>query len=159
MSDLQVQISEATKAAMKARDKQRVAALRLINAEMKRIEVDERRELKDEDVITILNRMLKQRRDSLTQFRDANRTDLADQEQFEIDLIQGFLPEPLSAEALEALISETITHVGAESMKDMGKVMAALKGICLFLQRFFLQRKANAIKIATLLTHPRSTDT
>ena len=85
MSELQLQISEATKVAMKARDKQRVAALRLINAEFKRVEVDERRELKDEDVLTILNRMLKQRNDSLAQFRAADRIDLADQEQFEME--------------------------------------------------------------------------
>ncbi len=126
MSDLQIQITEATKAAMKARDKKRVAALRLVNAEFKRVEVDERRELKDEDVLAILNRMLKQRNDSLTQFRDAHRVDLADQEQFEIDLIKTFMPEPLSEEELDALITETIAAAGAESMKDMGKVMGAL---------------------------------
>lgn len=126
MSDLQIQITEATKVAMKARDKKRVAALRLVNAEFKRVEVDERRELQDEDVLSILNRMLKQRNDSLTQFRDAHRFDLADQEQFEIDLIRTFMPEPLSEEELDALITETIAATGAESMKDMGKVMGAL---------------------------------
>ena len=105
MSDLQIQITEATKVAMKSRDKKRVAALRLVNAEFKQVEVDERRELQDEDVLQILNRMLKQRNDSLTQFRDAGRLDLVDQEQFEIGLIQSFMPEQLSAEELDALIA------------------------------------------------------
>ncbi len=126
MSDLQLQITDATKTAMKARDKRRVAALRLVNAEFKRVEVDERRELTDEDVLEVLVRMLKQRNDSLTQFRDAGRIDLVDQEQFEIDLIQTFMPEPLSADELDALIAEAIATTGAESMKDMGKVMGAL---------------------------------
>lgn len=129
MSDLQFQISETTKVAMKARDKRRVAALRLILAEIKQLEVDERRELTDEDILEILIRLLKQGNDSLTQFRDANRLDLVDQEQFEIDLIQSFMPEPLSAEELDSLISETIASLGAESMKDMGKVMGELAGM------------------------------
>ncbi|MCZ6854357.1 MAG: GatB/YqeY domain-containing protein [Gammaproteobacteria bacterium] len=129
MSDLKIQISEATKAAMKARDKKRVAAFRLILAELKRLEVDERRELTDEDVLEILIRLLKQGNDSLTQFRDAGRLDLADQEQFEIDLIQSFMPEPLSDEELDGLIAETIASLRAESMKDMGKVMGALAGV------------------------------
>ena len=129
MSDLQFQISETTKVAMKARDKRRVAALRLILAEIKQLEVDERRELTDEDVLEILIRLLKQGNDSLTQFRDANRSDLVDQEQFEIDLIQSFMPEPLSAEELDSLIIETIASLGAESMKDMGKVMGELAGM------------------------------
>ena len=112
---------------MKARDKKRVAALRLMHAEFKRVEVDERRELKDEDVLAILNRMLKQRNDSFTQFRDANRQDLADQEHFEIELIRAFMPEPLSEVELDTLITETIAAAGAESMKDMGQVMGKLK--------------------------------
>lgn len=129
MSDLQFQISETTKVAMKARDKRRVAALRLILAEIKQLEVDERRKLTDEDVLEILIRLRKQGNDSLAQFRDANRSDLVDQEQFEIDLIQSFMPEPLSAEELDSLIIETIASLGAESMKDMGKVMAELAGM------------------------------
>ncbi len=128
MSDLQFQISETTKVAMKARDKRRVAALRLILAEIKQLEVDERRELTDEDILEILIRLLKQGNDSLTQFRDANRLDLVDQEQFEIDLIRTFMPEPLSEEELDALITQTIAAAGAESMKDMGKVMGELAG-------------------------------
>lgn len=127
MSDLKTRIGDATTSAMKARDKSRVAALRLVNAEIKRVEVDERRELSDEDVLTILNRMLKQRRDSLSQYQDAKREDLAAQEQFEISLISDFLPEPLTEAELDAVIARVIADSGAESMKDMGKVMALVK--------------------------------
>jgi hypothetical protein len=127
MSDLKSRIGDATTSAMKARDKSRVAALRLVNAEIKRVEVDERRELSDEDVLTILNRMLKQRRDSLSQYQDAKREDLAAQEQFEISLISDFLPEPLTEAELDAVIARVIADTGAESMKDMGKVMALVK--------------------------------
>jgi uncharacterized protein YqeY len=129
MSDLKDSISDATKVAMKARDKARVAALRMVNAEIKRLEVDERRALSDEDVLTILNKMLKQRQDALSQYQDANRQDLADQEAFEIALIREFLPEPLADEALDEIIYNAINESGAESMKDMGKVMALIKPI------------------------------
>jgi uncharacterized protein YqeY len=129
MSDLKDSISDATKVAMKARDKARVAALRMVNAEIKRVEVDERRSLGDEDVLTILNKMLKQRQDALSQYQDANRQDLADQEAFEIALIREFLPEPLADEALDEIIYNAINESGAESMKDMGKVMALIKPI------------------------------
>lgn len=127
MTDLRERITEDTKTAMKARDKPRVAALRLVNAELKRVEVDERRELSDDDVIGILNRMLKQRRDSESQFRDAGRADLADQEAFEIALIEEFMPEPLDDPAIDGLVAKAIEATGADSMRDMGKVMAALR--------------------------------
>lgn len=127
MSQLQAQISEATKTAMKARDKARVAVLRMVNAEFKRIEVDERRELSDDDVIAVLTRMQKQRLDSHTQFVDAGRDDLAAQEAYELDLIREYLPEPLSADELSALIDAAINSTGASAMGDMGKVMGALK--------------------------------
>jgi uncharacterized protein YqeY len=113
---------------MKARDKPRLAALRLINAALKQVEVDERKELNDDDVIAVLNRMLKQRRDSESQFRDAGRIDLADIEAFEIALIGEFMPEPLDDAAIDALIAAAIASSGAESMRDMGKVMGALRG-------------------------------
>ena len=128
MSDLKQTISDATKVAMKQRDKPRVAALRLINAEIKRVEVDRREgELDDDGVIDVLNRMLKQRKDSLQQFADAKRTDLADQEQFEIDVIGAFMPTPLSADELQAIIKQAVADTGAASMKEMGKVMGALR--------------------------------
>lgn len=127
MADLKARIVDDTKAAMKARDKARVAALRLINAEIKRLEVDERRELSDEDVLGVLNRMLKQRRDSLEQFEKAGRSDLAAQERFEIELVQEFMPAALSEAEIDALIERAIEQSGAAGMKDMGKVMGALK--------------------------------
>jgi uncharacterized protein YqeY len=127
MSDLKSRISDATKAAMKARDKGRVAALRMVNAEIKRVEVDERRSLEDGDVLAVLNRMLKQRRDSMEQYEGAGRDDLAAQERFEIELITGFLPEPLSEAELDAIIDSAVAETGAGSMKDMGKVMALLR--------------------------------
>lgn len=127
MSQLQAQISEATKTAMKARDKSRVAVLRMVNAEFKRIEVDERRELSDDDVIAVLTRMQKQRLDSHQQFEAAGRDDLASQEAYELDLIREFLPEPLAAEELSALIDAAISSTGASAMGDMGKVMGVLK--------------------------------
>ncbi len=127
MAELQARISEDTKVAMKARDKARVATLRMVNAEIKRVEVDERRELSDEDVLGILNRMLKQRRDSLTQFEQAERMDLADQERFEITVIESFMPEALSESELDALIERVVSDTGASTMKDMGQVMGIIK--------------------------------
>jgi len=127
MSDLNGRISEATKAAMKDRDKSRVAVLRLINSETKRISVDERRELTDSDVLAVLNRMLKQRNDSQAQFRTAGRVDLADQEAYEIGVIREFMPEPLGEAQLDDLIRGAIATAGAASMRDMGKVMAILR--------------------------------
>ena len=128
MSELKNTIGAATKAAMRARDRRRLGALRLVNAEIKRLEVDERRELADTDVLQALARMLKQRRDSLRQYQDAGREDLAEQEQFEIDLIDEFLPQAASDEDIAKAIDEAVTNVGATSMRDMGKVMAALRG-------------------------------
>lgn len=127
MSDLKTQIGEATKDAMRARDKSRVAALRMVNAEIKRVEVDERKTLTDDDVLAILNRMLKQRNDSLSQFEQADREDLAAQERFEIELIKTFMPEPLSEAEVDAAIERAIEATGASSMKDMGQVMGLVK--------------------------------
>lgn len=127
MSDLETQINEATKDAMRARDKSRVAALRLVNAEIKQVIVDERRSLSDDDVLIILNRMLKQRNDSLGQFESAGREDLVAQERFEIEIIKTFMPEPLSAAAVDAIIERVIESTGASSMRDMGQVMALIK--------------------------------
>lgn len=127
MSDLKTQIEEATKDAMRARDKSRVAALRMVNSEIKRVEVDERKTLTDDDVLAILNRMLKQRHDSLSQFEQADREDLAAQERFEIELIKTFMPEPLSEAEVDAVIKRAIEQTGASSMKDMGQVMGLVK--------------------------------
>jgi uncharacterized protein YqeY len=126
-SDLKQRIGDATTDAMKARDKARVATLRLIKADIQRVEVDERRSLSDDDVIAVLNRMLKQRQDSLGQYEAAGREDLAAQERYEIALVREFLPEPLGEAELERLIDAAMAATGAASMRDMGKVMAELK--------------------------------
>src|SRR5690606_13421308 len=124
---LKGKITEAMKDAMRAKDKERLGAIRLIQADIKRIEVDERIEVDDDRVLLILDKMLKQRRDSIKQFRDASRQDLADKEQAEVDVIQEFMPTPLTAAELEALVAEAVASSGAEAVKDMGKVMAILK--------------------------------
>ena len=128
MSNLTDRIQTATRTAMKARDKRLVATLRLVNAELKRVEVDERKTLADADVITVLTRMVKQRNDSRTQFEAAGRTDLAKQEAFEIDVVRSFMPTPLSATEVDALIDAAVAATGAAGMRDMGKVMGRLKG-------------------------------
>ena len=112
---------------MKARDKPRLGALRLIMADFKRIEVDERIELDDERVLVILDKMTKQRKDSLKQFEDAGREDLANQEALEIAVIAEFLPDQLSDDEVSGLVKAAIAETGAASMQDMGKVMAIVK--------------------------------
>lgn len=128
MSDLKDRIQTATRTAMKARDKRLVATLRLVNAELKRVEVDERKALTDADVITVLTRMVKQRNDSRSQYEAAGRTDLAEQEAFEIDVVRSFMPTPLSEVEVDALIDAAVAATGAAGMRDMGKVMGKLKG-------------------------------
>ena len=124
---IKLRISEDVKSAMKARDKVRLAALRLMMAEFKRVEVDERVEIDDPQALEILDRMSKQRRDSLSQYKDAGRDDLVDQEQFELDVIAEYLPAQLSDGELGELIAAVIAETGAEGMADMGKVMGQLK--------------------------------
>jgi uncharacterized protein YqeY len=126
-SELKQRIQEDVTAAMRAKDKPRLSALRLVTAAIKQLEVDSRSELDDSQVLSVLEKMLKQRRDSFEQYSDAGRTDLADQERFEIDLIEAYMPEALPAEALEGLIDAAIAEAGASSMRDMGKVMGLLK--------------------------------
>ncbi|MDP3559955.1 MAG: GatB/YqeY domain-containing protein [Legionellaceae bacterium] len=115
------------KTAMRAQDKQKVSALRLITAAIKQIEVDERIDVDDTRLLTILDKMAKQRKESIEQYTLAAREDLVAQENYELSLIQEYLPEPLSAAALEALIQEALSAVSAKSIADMGKVMAQLK--------------------------------
>jgi len=128
MADIKSQISDDVKTAMRSKDKERLGALRLIQAAFKQKEVDERIELNDDQVIVILDKMAKQHRDSITQFKEANRDDLVEVEQFELDIIDGYLPAKLSDEEISALIEGAISKSGAESIKDMGKVMGMLKG-------------------------------
>ncbi|MGD8484293.1 MAG: GatB/YqeY domain-containing protein [Thioalkalispiraceae bacterium] len=127
MADLKTRINDDVKTAMREKDKARLATLRLITAALKQKEVDERTELNDEQVVAILEKMLKQRKDSIEQFEKAGRDELAEQEKSEIAIIQLYMPEQLSDDEIEALIKEAITATGAESMKDMGKVMGTLK--------------------------------
>ncbi len=127
MSHLKIRIQEATKDAMRARDKSRVGALRLVAAELQRVEVDERIELDDNRVVVVLEKMLKQRKESERLYRDAARNDLADQEAFEIALISEFMPQALSSEEIDLIVRETIDAEGATSMKDMGKVMSSIR--------------------------------
>lgn len=128
MSALKTRIAEATADAMRARERERVKALRLVNAALKQAEIDGQLQLADEDVVAVLSRMRKQRQDSLTQFTDAGREDLAAIERFEIEVIEEFLPEALSEAEIQQAVAETIEATGATTMRDMGKVMAALKG-------------------------------
>ncbi len=124
---LKKQITSAMKDAMRARAKERLGAIRLILSEIKRIEVDERIDVDDARLLAVLDKMIKQRRDSINQYENAGRQELADIEQAEIEVIQEFLPEPLSDEELAVMIDEAIAASGAESMRDMGKVMGILK--------------------------------
>lgn len=124
---LKKQITEAMKEAMRAKAKERLGAIRLILSELKRIEVDERIELDDARVLAVLDKMVKQRRDSITQYENADRSELAEKEQAEIEVIQAFLPAPLSDAELADMVTAAIAESGAESMRDMGKVMAILK--------------------------------
>ena len=128
MSSLKDQISDATKAAMKAREKERVAVLRLINAEIKRFEVDERKTADDDRVLDILNRMQKQRNDSVKAFEEAGRDELVAQEVMELGIIKEFMPAALSEAEVKAIVTDAIEAVGAQSMKDMGKVMGKING-------------------------------
>lgn len=127
MSELKKTIASAVKDAMRAKDKPRLGVLRMVQAEFKRIEVDERIEIDDARVLVVLDKMLKQRKDSAQQFRDADRIDLAEQEESESAIIQEFLPAALSEEEVAAIIDEAIASSGAESARDMGKVMALVK--------------------------------
>ena len=127
-SEILNNIKAAMKDAMRAKEKERLATIRLIQAEFKRVEVDERIELDDDRVIAILDKMVKQRRDSVRQYQDAGRDELAAIELAEIDVIQTFLPTPLTEAEISAMIDAAIAETGAETMRDMGKVVGMLKG-------------------------------
>lgn len=124
---LKQQIQEDMKNALRAQDKSRLSVIRLILAAIKQVEVDKRIEADDTCITQILDKMIKQRRDSMAQFEKAKRKDLADQERLEVKIIQAYLPEPLSEADIDRILSEVITQVGATSVKDMGEVMAELK--------------------------------
>ncbi|MCP5425001.1 MAG: GatB/YqeY domain-containing protein [Gammaproteobacteria bacterium] len=124
---LKERIQDDLKAAMRARDMDRVSVLRLIMAAIKQREVDERITLDDGAVIAVLERMIKQRRESIEQFRKGGREDLVQRESFEIDLVQAYLPQPLSAEEIDTLVTHAVAEAVAQSPRDMGKVMNIIK--------------------------------
>jgi uncharacterized protein YqeY len=124
---LKGQIQEDVKSAMRARDQKRLTALRLITAAIKQVEIDKRIEMDDQAVLAVLDKMVKQRRDSLEQYQNAGRDDLAAQEKFELDLIAVYLPEALGDDELAALIKQAVADTGASSIRDMGTVMNKLR--------------------------------
>ena len=127
MMSLKAKITDDMKTAMRAKDAARLGAIRLLLAAIKQREVDERIELDDTQIITVIDKMLKQRRDSITQFEAAGRQELADIEKFEIDILQAYMPQAASAGEIDSLIIQAISNTGATGIKDMGKVMAILK--------------------------------
>ena len=124
---LKNQITEDMKIAMRAKDSARLGAIRLLLSAIKQREVDERIELTDADVIAVIEKMLKQRRDSIAAFESANRVDLADIEKFEVGVLQTYMPKPMSDDEIDAIINQVIAESGAEGAKDMGKVVGLVK--------------------------------
>lgn len=124
---LKDRIVDDMKVAMRAKDAPRLSAIRLLLAAIKQREVDERIELTDADVLSVIEKMSKQRRESISQYEAAGRKDLADAEAFELALLKGYLPEPMTESEIEAVIRQSIQDCGASSLKDMGKVMAIIK--------------------------------
>lgn len=124
---LKTRINDDVKTAMRAGDARRRDALRLLLAAVKQREVDERKELADVDVIAVIDKMIKQRRDSITQFEQGGRQDLADAEQFEIEVLQGYMPPAMSDAEVEAAVAAAVQESGAKGISDMGKVMGVLK--------------------------------
>lgn len=126
-SSLKEQLGSAVKSAMREKDKDRLVTLRMAQAAVKQIEIDERRELSDDDVLKVLDKMLKQRRDAASQYDDAGRGELADKERAEMAIIEEFMPVALTEDELEGLIRTAISSTGAQGMPDMGKVMNELR--------------------------------
>jgi uncharacterized protein YqeY len=124
---LRDQVNEDMKSAMRAREAERLGALRLLLAAMKQREVDERITLDDAGVIAVIEKMMKQRRDSIAQYENAQRQDLADKEKFEISVLEKYLPQALSQSEIDAIVLEAVSASGAKGASDMGKVMALVK--------------------------------
>ena len=125
---LKTKITDDMKAAMKAKEAQRLSAIRLLLAAIKQREVDERKDLSDSEVVAVIEKMIKQRRDSISQFQAANRKDLVDVETFELNLLSGYLPKQLTDAEIAEEVSAAIAQTGAKGVPDMGKVMGVLKG-------------------------------
>jgi uncharacterized protein len=127
MSELKQRINDDVKSAMRAKEKDKLGVLRLITAAVKQIEVDQRIELDDQQIIAVLDKLAKQHRDSIEQYEKADREDLAEKERFELTIVQNYLPAALSEEEIAQLIADAIAETGAAGIKDMGKVMGILK--------------------------------
>ncbi len=120
------QLQKEMKEAMKSGDKEKLSVIRMLISEIKKVQIDSKKELTDQDIIKILQKYAKQRKEAIQQYKKANRPDLAEKEQKELEIVQQYLPQSLSREELEKIIDETISELGASSMKDMGKVMKAV---------------------------------
>jgi len=127
MGLLKDRIKDDMKAAMRAKNKDRLSVVRMILAAIKQIEVDERIELDDERIVVVLDKMLKQRRESIKQFNEANRSDLSEIEEAEVLVIQDFLPKALTEQEIDEMVAKAVSDSAAESIKDMGKVMGILR--------------------------------
>jgi uncharacterized protein len=140
---IRTQLSEDIKNAMRAKDQKTLSALRLISAAFKQVEVDERIEIDDARALIILDKMLKQRRESIQQFQNAGRHELVEQEEFELEKIQHYLPEPLSEKEINDMIDESIQKNNAQKISDMGKVMNDLKSV--------MQGRADMSKVSQII--------
>jgi|TARA_B100001142_G_C14023442_1_gene535254 uncharacterized protein YqeY len=140
---LKEKINEDMKSAMRSKDVALLGTIRLIQAAIKQKEVDERILVDDSSVISIIEKMLKQRNDSIEAFKKANRTDLVDKEEFEVSVLKNYMPEQMNAEEVEKIIQEVIKKIGASSMKEMGPVMAQAKEI--------LSGKANMAEVSKII--------
>jgi len=127
MSSLKEQLTAEMKAAMKAKQKDRLLVIRTMQAAIKQVEIDTQSTLDESGVLAVLDKMLKQRRDSIQQYTDANRPELAEKEAYEMTVIQEFMPKPFTSEEIEQMVQDAMAEVGATSMQDMGKVMGLLK--------------------------------
>ena len=127
MSALKTRLVDDMKAAMREKDSARLEVIRMLRAAIQRKEVDDQVELNDDEVLVVIQKQIKQAKDSITQFEQGNRQDLADKEKFGLEIMQKYMPEQLSAEELQALVTEALAATGAESIKDMGKVIGMLK--------------------------------
>ena len=125
-AELFTKLQEEMKAAMKSGDKDKLSTIRMLISEIKKVQIDSKKELSDEEIISILQKYIKQRKEAYAQYEQAGRKDLAEKELKEIEIVQQFLPPPLSEEELNKIVEETIQEVGASSIKDMGKVVKAV---------------------------------
>ncbi|WP_457640598.1 GatB/YqeY domain-containing protein [Persephonella sp.] len=126
MTTLLNKLQEEMKTAMKSGDKEKLSTIRMLISEIKKVQIDQKKELTDEEIITVIQRYAKQRKEAIQQYKNAGREDLAEKEKKELEIVQQFLPQPLSEEEIEKIVDEVIKEVNASSMKDMGKVMKAV---------------------------------